>query len=141
MNLPCYATRAYARVAHEMMDPRELEASLLLKASAKLQAVMDEWVQKPPQALSDALLYNRRLWIIFIDAVIRDENKLPIPIRQNILNLGIFVMAETFSLMAAPKQEHLANLIRINRAIAAGLASKAGKGEAQRAAYPLRRAL
>jgi Flagellar protein FlaF len=42
--------------------------------------------------------------------------------------LGVFVMAETFSLMTAPKQEHLANLIRINRAISAGLGSKAGKG-------------
>jgi flagellar biosynthesis activator protein FlaF len=134
MNLPCYATRAYARVAREMMDQRELEASLLLKASAKLQAVMDEWVQKPPQALSDALLYNRRLWIIFIDAVIRDENKLPIPIRQNILNLGIFVMAETFSLMTAPKQSHVENLIRINRAIAAGLGNKVDKGRPQQAA-------
>jgi flagellar protein FlaF len=134
MNLPRYATHAYARVAQEMMDPRELEASLLLKAAAKLQAVLDEWVEKPPEALSDALLYNRRLWIIFIDAVIRDDNKLPIPIRQNILNLGIFVMAETFSLMTAPEQIHLENLIRINRAIASGLGSKAGKGKAQRAA-------
>jgi flagellar biosynthesis activator protein FlaF len=134
MNPPFHATRAYARVAQETMDPRELEASLLLKAAAKLQSALDQWVQKPPPRLSDALLYNRRLWIIFIDAVIREENKLPIAIRQNILNLGIFVMAETFSLMTAPKQEHLANLIRINRALAAGLGSKAGKGEAQRAA-------
>jgi len=134
MTLPCYATSAYARVALETMDPRELEASLLLKAAARLQAVLDEWVQKPPQALSDALLFNRRLWIIFIDAVIRDDNKLSIPVRQNILNLGIFVMAETFSLMTAPKHEHLANLIRINRDIAAGLRSNAGRGQAQRAA-------
>jgi len=48
--------------------------------------------------------------------------------------LGIFLMAETFSLMTAPKQDHLANLFRINRAIAAGLGSKAGKGQMQRAA-------
>ena len=141
MNLPCYATHAYARVAHETMDPRELEASLLLKSAAKLQAVLDEWVQKPPQALSDALLYNRRLWIVFIDAVMRDSNKLPIATRQNVLNLGVFMMAETFSLMTAPKHDHLENLIRINRAIAAGLGSKAGKGQPQRAAYPLRQAL
>lgn len=134
MNLPCYAMSAYARVALETMDPRELEASLLLKAAAKLQAVLDEWEQKPRQALSDALLFNRRLWIIFIDAVIRDANKLALAVRQNILNLGIFVMAETFSLMTAPKQSHLENLIRINRAIASGLGSKAGTSQPQRAA-------
>ena len=94
-----------------------------------------------PVGLSDALLYNRRLWIVFIDAVMRDDNRLPIATRQNVLNLGMFVMAETFSLMTAPKQEHLANLIRINRAIAAGLGSKSGKGKPKREAYPLRRAL
>jgi flagellar biosynthesis activator protein FlaF len=134
MNVPSYATSAYARVAQETMDPRELEASLLLKAAAKLQAVLDEWVQKPPQALSDALLYNRRLWIIFIDAVIRDDNKLPLSIRQNILNLGVFVLVEIFSLMTMPKQDHLINLIRINRAIAIGLGSKNGKRQPKQAA-------
>jgi flagellar biosynthesis activator protein FlaF len=87
-----------------------------------------------PIGLSDALLYNRRLWIVFIDAVMRDDNILPIATRQNVLNLGTFVMAETFSLMTAPKQRHLENLIRINRAIAAGLGSKSGKGQPQRAA-------
>lgn len=132
MNMPCYATSVYARIALETMDPRE--ASLLLKAAAKRRAVLDEWKLQPPQALSDALLFNRRLWIIFIDAVIRDDNKLSIPVRQNVLNLGIFVMSETFSLMTGPKQEHLENLIRINRGIAAGLGSKAGKSQAQRVA-------
>jgi hypothetical protein len=44
------------------------------------------------------------------------------------------VMAETFSLMTVPKQKHLENLIRINRAIAAGLGSKNGKSQPQRAA-------
>ncbi len=128
------ASNAYARVAQVVMDPRDLEASLLLKAAAKLQAVLEEWDQKPPSGLSDALLYNRRLWIVFIDAVMRDDNGLPIETRQNLLNLGVFVMAETFSLMTAPKQEHLVNLIRINRAIAAGLGNKADKRQSQQAA-------
>jgi flagellar biosynthesis activator protein FlaF len=128
------ASKAYARVAQALLAPRDLEASLLLKAAAKLQAVLEAWDQKPPSGLSDALLYNRRLWIVFIDAVMRDDNRLPIATRQNVLNLGTFVMAETFSLMTAPKQRHLENLIRINRAIAAGLGSKSGKGQPQRAA-------
>jgi hypothetical protein len=53
---------------------------------------------------------------------------------SEVLNLGVFVMAETFSLMTAPKPEHLANLIQINRAIAAGLGKKNGKPQPQRAA-------
>ncbi len=128
------ASKVYARVAQAVVAPRDLEASLLLKAAAKLQAVLAAWDQKPPSGLADALLYNRRLWIVFIDAVMRDDNSLPIATRQNVLNLGMFVMAETFSLMTAPKHEHLANLIQINRAIAAGLGSKVGKCQSQRAA-------
>ena len=123
----------YANVAKQAVGPRELEASLLLKAAAKLQAVQDTWCDKPP-GLSDAVLYNRRLWIVFIDAVMRDDNQLPVTIRQNIFNLGVFVMGETFSLMTRPRPDHLANLIRINRAIAGGLRGEAYKEEPQRTA-------
>ncbi len=119
-----YASRAYATTAKEVADPRELEASLLLKAAAKLQAVHDSWRDKP-SSLNDALLYNRRLWTVFIDAVIRDDNKLPLPVRQNLANLGVFVMGETFSLLTDPQPENLVSLIMINRGIAAGLRGRA----------------
>jgi flagellar biosynthesis activator protein FlaF len=120
---PHDAAGTYARTATETASPRELEATLLLRAAGKLQAVREAWSDKPP-GLSEALLYNRRLWIVLMDAVMRDDNKLPVAIRQNILSLGMFVMAETFSLMTKPKLEYLANIIRINRRIAAGLRGK-----------------
>lgn len=119
-----HASKAYAKMAKETATPRELEASLLLKAAAKLQAVHDSWRDKPA-GLHDALLYNRRLWTIFIDAVTSDDNKLPAPIRQNLANLGVFVMGETFSLMSNPRPANLVSLIKINRGIAAGLRGKA----------------
>ncbi len=115
-----YANKAYAKIAKETASPRELEASLLLKAAAKLQAVQDDLSNKQRE-LSDALLYNRRLWTVFIDSVMQDDNKLPIEVRQNIANLGIFVMGETYSLMTRPRPEHLTSLIKINRGLAAGL--------------------
>src|SRR5580658_2712863 len=112
-----YASKAYATVAKEIADPRELEASLLLKAAAKLQAAHDSWRDAAPN-LGEAVMYNRRLWTVFIDAVMSDENKLPIPVRQNIANIGIFVMGEIFSLMTAPKPDHLTSIIKVNRRIA-----------------------
>jgi flagellar biosynthesis activator protein FlaF len=119
-----YASTAYAKVAKETADPRELEASLLLKAAARLQAVHDSWNDKPA-GLNDALLYNRRLWTVFLDAVIRDDNKLPVEVRQNLARLGTFVMGETFELMTNPKPERLTSIIKINRGLAAGLRRKA----------------
>ena len=120
------AHRAYAAVAKETASPRELEASLLLKAAYKLQRVHDGWSQTPPTqpTLNDALTYNRRLWVIFLDSVCSEDSQLPIPVRQNIANLGIFVMNETVSLMADPRPANLVPLININRGLAAGLRGK-----------------
>jgi flagellar protein FlaF len=124
-----YASRAYAKTATEVAGPRELEANLLLSAAARLQAVLDGWGSEKSERhrrneLAEALLYNRRLWLIFIDAVMSDRNKLPVAVRQNILNLSVFVMGEIYSLMTAPKPQHLANLIKINRALASGLSAR-----------------
>jgi flagellar protein FlaF len=122
--MPSNPHHAYNKTLTETATPRQLEEQFLLKAAATLQRVLDSWTDKP-SGLNEAVLYNRRLWIVLIDAAIRDDNKLPIAVRQNILNIGAFVMAETFSLMTRPKPEHLANIIRINRRIAAGLRGKA----------------
>ena len=71
--------------------------------------------------LDDALLYNRQLWMIFIDSITSVDNPLPVAIRQNVANLGVFVFNQTISMLANPKPEHLTPLININRELAAGL--------------------
>ena len=118
------ASNAYAKTALQTAAPRELEANLLLQAAAKLQAVHDSWRDKP-SGLDDAILYNRRLWAIFLDAVTSESNKLPAAVRENVRRLGVYVMAETFSLMTNPTPDHLKSIIKINRGIAAGLRGKA----------------
>jgi flagellar protein FlaF len=115
-----HASKAYAATAKETASPRELEAHLLLKAAAKLQAVHDKWDEEPGD-LDVAVRYNRRLWTVFIDAVLADDSALPIPVRQNLANLGLFVMGETYSLMTNPLPRNLVSLININREVAAGL--------------------
>jgi flagellar biosynthesis repressor protein FlbT len=119
------AASAYAKTAKETASPRELEATLLLKAAAKLQAVQKVWKDRKPADLDDALLYNRRLWTVFLDAVTQDDNKLPVEVRRNITQLGMHVMGQTFSMMTKPAPDHLKSLININRGIAAGLRGKA----------------
>jgi flagellar protein FlbT len=119
-----HASKTYAKVAKETAGPRELEASLLLKAAAQLQTVHDSWSDKP-NGLNDALLYNRRLWTVFLDAVSREDNELPRTVRSNLTKLGAFVLGETFALMTKPKPNHLKSIIKINRGIAAGLRAKA----------------
>ncbi len=105
-------------------NPRELEADLLMAAAARLQAVHDNWDGKRPE-LEAALLYNRKLWSIFVTSATSDENLLPVALRQNVANIGLFVFKQTLTAMINPKPESLGALISINRELAAGLLGQA----------------
>lgn len=118
------AARAYGKVANQTASPRELEADLLLSAAARLQAIRDGWDDKSPD-LDAALLYNRKLWSVFVTSATSMENPLPAGLRQNVANLGIFVFKQTLAVLADPKPENLGSLININRELAAGLLARA----------------
>ena len=117
------AARLYGNVAKQISSPRDLEASLLLEAAAKLQAVRDDWTGKRNN-LDTALRHNRRLWSVFMTAVTSNDNPLPNEIRQNVANLGLFVMKQTIAAIANPKPEQLGSLISINRELAGGLLAR-----------------
>jgi flagellar protein FlaF len=114
------AAQAYQTVAKQTAAPRELEADLLLKAASRLQAIHDSW-DSTKSKLDDALLYNRKLWSIFLTSATSTDNPLPSDVRQNVANLGLFVMKQTMSVMSNPSPERLTSLIHINRELAAGL--------------------
>jgi len=114
------AAAAYQQTAKKTANPRELEASLLSKSAAQLQRIKDDWDNKQSE-LEGALTYNRKLWTVFLTSVTKDENPLPIAIKQNVANLGIFVMNQTITVLARPAPEKLAVLININKELAAGL--------------------
>ena len=118
------AAQAYATTANTIASPRELEASLLLRAAARLQAVRDAWDGKGRE-LDDALVFNRKLWSVFLTSVTETDSPLPAEIRQNILNLGVFVLSRTLALATEPNAGQLAPLITINREVAAGLMARA----------------
>ena len=117
--------KAYGAVAKKTANPRELEASLLLSAAARLQTVRDGWEILQASDLEAALLYNRKLWSIFVSSVTNPENPLPAAIRQNVANIGLFVLKHTLMVLANPKPENLHSLININRELAAGLMGRA----------------
>ena len=118
------ATQIYGKVSKQISNPRELEANLLLQAASRLQAAQDDWDRNSPD-LSGALLYNRRLWTIFLTSVMGEDSPLTTEIRQNVASLGLFVMKQTMAITGDPRPEQLAPLININREIAAGLLGRA----------------
>ena len=123
------AAQTYKSVARQTSSPRELEASLLLQAAARLQSVRDTWGDDFSGAvkarLDDALLYNRKLWSVFMSEMADVNHPMPRELRQNVANIGLFVLNHTVSVMSDPRPEQLGSLININREIAAGLLGRA----------------
>ena len=69
-------------------------------------------------------MFNRRLWTIFMGAAESNDNPQPIEIRQNIINIAVFVMQRTIEMQTNPTPEKLQSLIDINSNIAAGLSGR-----------------
>jgi flagellar protein FlaF len=118
--------QTYAKNAQATGNPRELEAQLLLRAAAKLQAAKDAEANADTDVVS-AIRYNRRLWLVFAGSLGRPENQLPVAIKQNVANLANFVINHSMKL-ESDKNGALGRvgvLININREIAAGLRAQA----------------
>ena len=119
-----HGAQAYARTSQTTAHPREIEAQALLKAARQLQDVLANWTG-PDKSMHNALLFNRRLWSIFMSAVEANDNPQPLEVRQNIANIGVFVMKQTIEMQMNPDPAKLKPLIDINCNLAAGLSGKA----------------
>ena len=117
------AAQAYARASQTTASPREIEAQALLKAARQLQEVQAHW-KGPDKNMYKALLFNRRLWSIFMSEAEANENPNPLEVRQNIANIGLFVLRRTIEIQMDPDPAKLKSLIDINCNIAAGLSGR-----------------
>ena len=115
--------QAYQQTTKIVESARERESALLMKAAAGLQRVKDEWATGTDQDLKAALSFNRKLWTIFMSAVTQPDSPLPPELRQNIANLGMFIMNQTREILLDlnPQPQQLDVLVRLNHQIAAGL--------------------
>lgn len=111
---------AYQQTTKAVETPREREAALLIKAAASLQNIRDTWPQDHDQ-LGKALTFNRKLWTVFMSSATMQDSPLPQQTRQNIVNLGMFILNQTRDMTLEPAPQKLDGIININRQIAAGL--------------------
>jgi len=118
------AVEAYQQAARQTVPPRDLEANLLSKAAAHFQRIRNDWDGLSDE-LQTALVFNRKLWTVFLTSVTDEESQLPLAVRQNIANLGVFVLSQTAELQVDPVPEKLDILVKINRELAAGLRGSA----------------
>src|SRR4029079_8370095 len=91
--LTSHAAQAYARTSQTTASPREIEAQALLKAARQLQEIQNNW-KGPDRNMHKALMFNRRLWQISLTAAEANDNPNSMEVRQNIANIGVFVMKQ-----------------------------------------------
>mgnify|MGYP000061847530 CR=1 FL=1 len=120
------AAQAYQKTSQVAVSPRELEATLLMKAAARLQLIKDDWEETSFAERDEALTYNRKLWTILVTSATSSESQLPQEVKNNLASLGVFIFKHTMAVMADPLPEKLTTLISINRNIAEGLRAQAG---------------
>ncbi len=118
-------TQKYSATEMSAMDQSELESRAFIKAASSLNMIKEHWDTEQGK-LEEALDKNRRLWTIIASAMKEDDCPQPEEIRNNILNLALFVFRRTMDVLSDPKPESLNILIDINMNIAKGLA---GHGE------------
>lgn len=118
------AAQTYQKVAKSTSSPRELESSLLTRSAGNLQRAKDNW-DSDPSALRSALKFNRQIWTVLVSSVAREDNPLPAEVRQNVANLGVFILGQTVELELNPQQSKLDTLININRELSNGLRATA----------------
>lgn len=119
---------AYTAIQKENMSGRELEASVLSRAGLMLKGVKDNWgAPDRDQKLLEAVKFNQKVWSFFQAELSDPENPLPVNLREDILNLSIFIDKRLFEVMAFPDPEKLAIVIDIDFNIAAGLRTNTGQ--------------
>jgi flagellar protein FlaF len=113
--------QAYQRAAEQAEGPKQTEYRLF---GLVTRALMDA-AAKDASDLSGrmkALHWNRRLWTTLATDCANPENRLPAPLRANIISLSIWVDKHTSQVMQ--KQAAIQPLIDINRIIMQGLSGQ-----------------
>ena len=116
---------AYTNMQKENLSGRELEASVLSRAGIMLKQVQENWdAPDREQKLLEAIKFNQKVWSFFQAELSDPENPLPKNLREDILNLSIFIDKRLFEVMAFPDPDKLSMVIDIDFNIAAGLRTK-----------------
>ena len=111
--------QAYQQAAQRAESPRDTEYRLFGDVT---RALIDVAQDEPPatsHSRMEALDWNRRLWTTLAADCAKPDNRLPPPVRAQIISLGLWVARHTSAVVRREAELNL--LIDVNRAIMQGL--------------------
>lgn len=104
------------------MSGRDIEAGALTRCALLLDDCRKNWKTDGfDEKLADALRTNQAVWSILQSELVKDDNPLPVEIRNNLLTLSVFIDKRILEIMADPQPEKLRIIVEINLNLAAGL--------------------
>lgn len=124
MSNPYQSYQAATATAAGPSGHRGLEAQALLATARDLKTVLDNW-DTAQDRLDDALERNKMLWTFFASEI-PDNAALPDEVKQNLLNLSLYVFKQTMAMFGKPTQQGVNSLVNINRTLAIGLMAQDG---------------
>ena len=117
-------TNSYATNQKEGLSQIELECRAFICSASAMNRIKEHW-EEEKKNLPDILEKNRLLWTVIASAMKEEDCPQPQSIRNNILQLSMFVFKRTLELLGEPRPEGLDVLININLNIARGPSGKA----------------
>lgn len=103
------------------VSARKNEGTALLATARDLRLIADNWDRMQGE-LDGALERNQMLWAV-LSSEISENKTLPDDLRQNLLNLALFVFQTSLSLVKDPNRNDVMALVNINHSLAQGLAA------------------
>ncbi|MDB5525953.1 MAG: flaF [Rhizobium sp.] len=84
---------SYAEImADDVADSRERERQVLDRAVNLLRIATGSG--RDSREAVEALYYTRRVWVAFIDDLRNEDNQLPLPLRADLISIGIWILKE-----------------------------------------------
>jgi len=113
------ALQAYQRAQNSAMSPIQMEVMAFNRAAAGLKRAAENLHDFGGYV--EALRFNQRLWTAVQASLVDDPERMPEPVRTNMLNLSLFIDKQTLDALTNPEAKKLTALIEINLAMAGGL--------------------
>jgi flagellar protein FlaF len=118
MRMTPHARTGYFQAAAPIRTERGAEYGVFARVTAAL-AALDETDKRQFPALASAVTDNQRLWAALADDLASEGNRLPTPLRGQLIGIAEFVRRHTMQVLAG--RASIAALIDINTAIMKGL--------------------
>lgn len=113
------ALRGYGNTKRQTASDKHIELQLFTSITARLRAQVTKNSTKLNPVMAQALIDNAKLWNILFCDLVTEDNKLPLPIKKNLISLAEFTQHHTKRVFRG--EVGMSILVEINDSVIIGL--------------------